>query len=149
LADLVGRRAPEQPVRLGQDGEHGEADQDRVPVGRGARRCGVADGAAGAAAVVDDDATAEDLLERLRDGPAGEISLPAGRVGHDHVDVAGRPALLRGCTETACGQRRQGGRADEKSPPIHHGFLRCLGLCCLVVCALCRGIGQAAFRERG
>ena len=121
LRDLVGGRPSEQPLRLGEHGEGGERHQDRVAVGLGLGDGGVADGAAGAAAVLDDDRLAEDLLEGRRDRPRREVCLAARRERHHHGDIARGPAPLAPCGrhETAARESGQRERAFQEMTAVH------------------------------
>jgi hypothetical protein len=109
-------------VGLGQHRERGQRHQQRVAVGLGARRRGIADGStATAGAVVDDDRLAEDSLQRLCDGARRKIRLAAGRKRHDHGDVA-RGIGLRESRARQHRQQRQCGSRAQDIASIHGRF---------------------------
>ncbi len=82
------------PVERLVDGEDGAArQQQRVAVGR---RLGDAlrpGHAAGAADILDDELLAEDLADARAEDARDGVDRPAGRIRHDKVDRACRPAL--------------------------------------------------------
>ncbi len=69
------------------------ADAQRVAVGRGVRHAADADGAAGAADILDDDGLAEGCLHPLGQEARDGVGRAAGRVGHDDGDDVRRIAL--------------------------------------------------------
>ena len=98
------------------------ADAHRVAVGRGMRDAADADGAAGAADVLDDNGLAERCLHPLRQEARDGVGRPAGRIGHDDGDDVRRIAL-RLCVERA--RRKQG---EGKCNHFAHGCLLRVGV---------------------
>ena len=79
----------------------------RVAVGLGLHQRLQADGAVGAAAVLDVDLLAEPVRQVLGDQPGDEIGAAAGRERHDHLDrpsAAAQPCATR---ELPAGAREQ------------------------------------------
>src|SRR5439155_22038922 len=75
-------------------------DEQRVAVGRGARRLRGADAAAGAAPVFGDDRLAEELAQRGRDRARDEIARATGRERDDQTNRLGWITLGKRKAET-------------------------------------------------
>jgi hypothetical protein len=94
----------------------GILQQQGVAVGAGAGGGHDADIAVAAGAVLDDDALAEQLAQRLLEQARGEVGAAAGRVGDDQRDRAGGPAGLGprtgGCEQ---GGGEQGGGGEQEA----------------------------------
>jgi hypothetical protein len=121
LRHFVHRRTIEQAIGLRQHSQRGQRHQECVTIRLRACRCSIADGATcPAGAIVDDDGLAENLFQRQRHRPGGEIGLTAGREWHYHGDRVGRPRGL-GCGRDRSGglQQRQRGGPLEKFASIH------------------------------
>jgi hypothetical protein len=122
LVDLVLRLTPHDAVRLRQHGQRGQGHQQCMAVGIGFRDGGIAERAAGTAAIVHDDGLAEQLLQRLGDRSGGEIPLPARRKRHDHADVLRGPGGLadggRGKPRRAKSSRTKSGRSGQEEPSV-------------------------------
>ena len=89
--EILARVHAELGVEAGVDRERaGMAEQQRVAVGRGARDGARADGAAAAAAVVDDHLLVERVGQLLRHHARHGVDAAAGRIGHHERDIAGR-----------------------------------------------------------
>ena len=97
----------------------GAADHQRVAVGLGLRDLARRDGAAGAAAVLDDDLLAERLAHLVGDDARDGVVAAAGRIGHDQRDRAGRIVLRR---SGAAGQRRRSDRISAQISSRHLSF---------------------------
>jgi hypothetical protein len=61
-------------------------DQERVTVGRGARRCCGADGATGTGQVLHEELRSSCIEKLLRHDPADDIGRRTGRIRHDDLD---------------------------------------------------------------
>jgi len=117
LERIIGQIA----VERGIDRDRGRGEQERVAVGRGARRDRHAGIAAAAAAVVDDDGLAEGFLERHRDDARDDIGRPARRERHDQGD---RPFGIGGVRDAGGDEHRRQGRERtlaERSARRHAG----------------------------
>lgn len=119
LRDLVGWRAGEEARRFRQHRQRGQRHQQGVAIRLGPGDGGIADGAAGPAAVVDDDGGLEQLFERLGDRPRREIGLSAGRKGHHHRDRARGPGRLGAGRSGEQGPGRRSGEAGEHVAAFH------------------------------
>ena len=98
----------------------GRGEQQRVAVGLRLRDGGGADGAAGAAAVLDHDPLLEPLAELVRQHAGDAVGRAAGRERRDHGDGAVWPALRRG--RSGNGEYQCGG--EEKGRRRHRGCFR-------------------------
>ena len=87
----------------------------RVAVRRALRHRAGADGAAGAAAVVDDDLLAEDLAHLVGDGAADDRGRAAGRERDDQRDRPVRIGLRGGRSERAADRQRGQDRGQRQS----------------------------------
>ena len=106
LHGIVGQLLVERLVdRKRGRGRH----QERVAVGLGSRDLLGAERGAGARLVLDHDDRVQPALDLVGDQPAEQIGGAAGRIRHDHLDVAARIGRLR--------QRRPGRQHDQ--PPPH------------------------------
>ena len=82
-------------VERGGSGEPDVKDQERVAVGLCPHDPRCADGAAGAAHVLDRDLLTKRLAHRLRGDPGDGVGRPAGGAGSDDIDRP-RRIVLRG-----------------------------------------------------
>ena len=85
-------------------------DQQRMPIGLGARHVVAGDQAGAAGPVLDDDRLAERVADRRLQHARAHVDIAARRVGHDHGDRL-RWELLRG------GRQRPGGKQTETQKP--------------------------------
>ena len=96
--------------------------QHRVAVGRGARCSGRTDGAAGTAAVVDDELLPGHLRQLGHQRPRHRVGAAARRKRHDHPHCLGRPVLGdAGHCGTQGGQGQQGGQSLSTVRGVHAG----------------------------
>ncbi len=120
LHGVVGQAREE--ARIG--GVGARVEEDRVAIGLGGRHRIGADRAAGAAAVLDDEAAAGQGRELLEEDAADRVGAAAGRIGHDDAHRAGGPGLGAG---EAWGRERgkaageRGAAVDQGRGPSGHG----------------------------
>ena len=113
LDRVVGQARIERRVHR----EGGGVVEDGVAVALRFRRHRRADGAAGAAAVVDDELLAECSLSSGEQDAAHGVGAAARRIGHDHLDRRRRPIGLRRGGSERPHQRRRARRGPQHLPP--------------------------------
>ena len=119
LLHLVGGLAVEQLVRLRQHRDRRQAEQQRVAVGRRARRDADAGRAARARLVLDDDGLLQLASERFGDRPRDRVRDAAGRERHDHRDRPVGIARLRP-DGVRHGKQRDARQGQQQASALQH-----------------------------
>ena len=102
IAELILVDVRQDEQRAGGD------DAERVAVGRGFRHRADADGAAGAALVLDHELLAQTLRQAVGENARRDVGVAAGRERHDHRHRPGRPLLRLRRSDRHRGGERKG-----------------------------------------